>query len=210
MWMPRPPRESQVIDFLMDADQQPLNFASEADLANLGGGTRFCRQICLGTGERTLQLAHEVLTKWLMLPEDNVDLYWPERATRPGTSLAIGMQLYGGYWLNPCRVVEFTETPAQESTDVISRITWKTIRGHCLAGTETFVIRMNANGEVRYEISSIAAPMQWLRPLRSLVDSARQHFQLKTCHQFARILNRYDSIRHERKSKLAAQHAHLI
>lgn len=189
MWMPRRPRESQVIDFLLQADAQPLNYASVGDLDSLGGATRFSRSIHLGTGVRLHADAMEVLTNWLMFPKSRIDLYWPDRGTRCGTSLAIGMHLYGNYWLNPCRVTEFMQTPIHGRGDAVTRITWRTIKGHCLVGSESFSLRMKPTGEVRYEIDSIAAPVQLLRPFRKLIDYARRNFQAETCQQFAVALN---------------------
>lgn len=210
MWMPKRPRESQIIDFLMNADQKPLNYATRSDLKKLGGATHFSRQIHLGTGEQVLARAHEVLTSWLMIPDQQIELFWPDRATRPGTSIAVGVSMYGGYWLNPCRVVDFTWEPIQEEKAMVSRISWKTIRGHCLAGSETFAVRMNHEGDVRYEISSWAAPMLWLRPFRSVIDRMRQRFQKDTCDHFARILKRYNQLRVCRKSDFSLQHSYHV
>lgn len=190
MWMPRRPRESQLIDFLLRVDREPLNYASQGELDDLGGPTHFLETARLGDGERCYAEAVNALMHWRMLPESYVEIFWPARGMQCGTSLAIGMRLYGNYWLNPCRITEFAQAPACRQGDAITRLTWRTVRGHCLVGSESFTVRLKPSGDVWYEIESLAAPVQWLRPFRKLVDRARRNFQVLSCQQLQIAINR--------------------
>jgi uncharacterized protein (UPF0548 family) len=187
MWTLRRPKEARIIEYLLAAARRPLNYTSVSSLGTWFPATRIQRRIHLGTGVHRFRQAAMLMRQWRMLPPRWVEIYWRDRGLASGTSLAVRMRMAGVHFVNPCRITEVVDdSDGTAEGGRCLRITWRTISGHSLRGSESFCVFMDPRSDdVWYEISSVAAPVWWLAPMRPWIDRIRRRFQRETCNEMA-------------------------
>lgn len=192
----RRPSDGQLIEYLLQAAELPLNSSSTPE--NL---LTIRHAVPLGHGQAVYRRAVAHLLTWSLIPTDYVDFFWSQRPLLPGTTVAIGVWMRRFYWLNPCRITEVSIHPKLEALDAdaplessavcdaAARVVWHTVEGHALVGEQSFsVLYCGKTGEVSYEVVGTAEPVAWLRMHSRQIHMLRHEFAERSCASMQRAL----------------------
>lgn len=112
----------------------------------------------VGRGAADFERGKEAVRGWRMFPP--WVLLWPRRAPIAVGEIAIaGMRVRGVWTANACRIVEVIDEPRRFG------FVYATCRGHSLEGAERFLLEIQPDGRVTFEIFSIsrpAGPLAWV------------------------------------------------
>lgn len=111
--------------------------------------------VFLGTGEVLFQRMSQALDDWLMLP-GWVAVSPPAAPQRRGQVFASVMKLWGMWWVNPGRILHRCDSHNRHG------FVFGTLPEHAECGEERFLVEMQPDGSVWYEIKSFSQPRHWL------------------------------------------------
>lgn len=191
----RRPSDGQLIEYLLEAAELPLNPSSRSeDFLSIR------HTVSLGQGAEIFRRAAAHLLNWAFVPTDYVEFFWAQRPLIPGTTVATGIWYRRFYWVNPCRITCVSVEPSSETAndesldsdvlgDASARVIWHTVEGHALAGEQTFsVLHCGETGEVIFEVTGLAEPVAWLRMQSRGIHALRHEFAERSCQAIERAM----------------------
>jgi uncharacterized protein (UPF0548 family) len=140
------------------------------------GYSSFRRRIHLGRGSMTLERAGAYVLSWGTQLGSGFAIYPPPtRATAGATVLLrIGLpRLRPARLVIPCRVVWTVEEPDRVG------FAYGTLPGHPERGEESFVVSMDADGDVWFEITAFSRLAAWYARLGRPVAAVLQHLAIE-------------------------------
>jgi uncharacterized protein (UPF0548 family) len=116
-------------------------------------------RVCLGEGDDAYAAARAALESWRQF-----ELGWLEPAEPPstigeGAVVAILARLMGVWWWNACRVVYVID---EQSPLPRFGFAYGTLPGHVERGEERFLVEMDQQGRVWYDVLAFSRPGSWL------------------------------------------------
>jgi len=108
----------------------------------------------LGQGEPVFTAARTALENWQQLHLGWLDVWPDDTPIVEGSVVAIIAQTYGFWWLNACRIVYVCD----ESNPRRFGFAYGTLPGHIGSGEERFLIEMDQDGKVWYDIFAFSQP----------------------------------------------------
>lgn len=139
----------------------------------------------LGRGAAVFDSAKSALENWRQFRLDWLEVSPPEPPIRPGEVVAILAHTGGVWWLNACRIVYVVDENGPEPRFGYA---YGTLPAHVGAGEERFLVEMDENGDVWYDVLAFSRP---------------QHILARLGYPFVRILQK----RFGRDSAAAMQQA---
>ena len=174
------------IDRLLSS-QAELAYSYEAVGATSGeapaGYDQDCLRVCLGRGRADFEVACRAVRHWRMFPDGWTSIHPRQPTITEGTTVAVLARCFRVWWLNPCRIVytidERNAAGQSESTgsEIVGRFgfAYGTLPEHAERGEERFVVEIDADERVWYELSSFSQPRYWLARLFYPLARRLQH-----------------------------------
>lgn len=163
------PTDQQIRAFLKSQRPQEISSPSPGKLLveTPPGFRRHSLSRRLGAGEEVFQQARSALRTWQQLQLRWVETWPREPVLAPGTDLAVVARAGGLWWMNACRLVHVDDDAAADEGEggKISSYTYATLPGHVACGEEQFLVRIDDEGQVWYEIIAVSRPqhpLAWL------------------------------------------------
>jgi uncharacterized protein (UPF0548 family) len=136
-------------------------------------------RVRLGDGQPAFEAACAALRAWQMFPAGWTRILPADTPIVEGRNLRMNARFLGLWWLNACRIVYVSEGPGHLG------FAYGTLKGaHMESGEELFLIEMDAEGAVWYQIRAVSRPQRLVArlayPLMRLLqarfrkDSTRQ------------------------------------
>lgn len=147
----RRPRPERVRRFIGKQRERSFSYAAVGSTASQppDGYVVDHTRVCLGEGEEAFAAARRALEGF-----QQFDLGWlsaaePPRTIREGEIVVVLARLMGLWWLNACRIVYVMDevTPVRRFG-----FAYGTVEGHVEEGEERFLVEMDAEGRVWYDI----------------------------------------------------------
>lgn len=158
------PIESKIDTIIRQYQEMPYNYpdvgATEGMATQAALSTAYAmdhNRVKLGTGQHTFQHAKQALTEWRMCNLGWAEICGTVKPIDPGTVIACVPQMFGVWFINPCRVVYKID----EQRDGITRfgLAYGTLPGHAAAGEERFLIEWHQDdNSVWYDILAFSRP----------------------------------------------------
>lgn len=124
-------------------------------------------RICIGTGPEAFEAGREALRGWRHFPAVWTHIY-PERAAlQEGEDIVMLFRLFGLWWYNACRIVYVIDEPRRFG------FAYGTVVGHVECGEELFLVSMDEEGNVWYQLEAFSRPAIWAT--RLAYPLARHH-----------------------------------
>lgn len=153
----RQPTSSSVGKLLALWDQAPLSYDHRKGVEDppRSGFIPEDHRVCLGAGSAVFHRARRALDAWTMFP-DWAHVY-PELAPqKPGQLVAMVVQIFGLWWVNPCRILTRCDSASRYG------FVYGTLPEHSECGEERFMVEMLPDGSVWYEIRAFSKPQHWM------------------------------------------------
>ena len=109
-------------------------------------------RISLGSGEELFTAARLALENWQQLELGWLSARPRERPIEPGEVVAIVARSLGVWWMNACRIVYVIDEPTRFG------FAYGTLPGHAGSGEERFLVELDDEGSVNYEILAFSRP----------------------------------------------------
>jgi uncharacterized protein (UPF0548 family) len=116
-------------------------------------------QISLGEGSQTFEKAKVLLKKWKMFPFSWTKILPPNAPIEAGVTVVMYARFLGIWWGLPCRILYLIDKPDQFG------FAYGTLPGHIEQGEELFLVKMEPDGTVVYQIKAFSKPRHWLAKL---------------------------------------------
>jgi len=113
-------------------------------------------RVRLGRGQAVFDVACAAIRGWKMFPEPMAELYWPNEALDEGYVVAVLFRGPGFWSLNPCRIVYGVDEDRRFG------FAYGTLNGHIESGEESFMIVIDDEDTVWYELTAYSRPNHWL------------------------------------------------
>ncbi len=156
----RRPNHEVVAAFLADQSKAKLTYSPVGlSESNRPGFNHDRLREVVGRGDPAFRAAAAALDKWSQFAFGWVELFPPKAPLKVGTNVAVLASHLGVWSLNACRVVEeFNERGARFG------FAYGTLSEHAESGEERFVVELDADGSVWYEIRATSRPSAlWAR-----------------------------------------------
>ena len=139
-------------------------------------------RVQIGRGQKDFDCAKQAITSWRMFPDG-----WTEIAPAPtpieaGTVVAMFAKFGGLWWRNSCRIVYVVDEAKKFG------FAYGTLPDHIARGEELFLVEMDENDMVWYQLRAFSRPRYWLAvvgyPVLRLLQAIfrRQSAQQMTFH----------------------------
>ncbi len=115
----------------------------------------------IGSGEQVFGRARTALQQWRQFELGWVEAAPKQTQIREGEVVAIVAHTFGVWWLNACRIVLVVD----EKTPNRFGFAYGTLPAHAGSGEERFLLEMDQNGRVWYDICAFSKPHQVLTKL---------------------------------------------
>lgn len=115
----------------------------------------------LGDGERVFVAAKSALESWQQFQLGWLYAWPPNAPLRPGQVVAIVAKSLGLWWLNACRIVYLTDEEEEQGQRNFG-FAYGTLPDHAGSGEERFLIEMDDDDAVWYDILAFSRPHQAL------------------------------------------------
>lgn len=115
-------------------------------------------RIQLGQGEAVYQQACMDLDRWSMFPPWT-RVHRTKTEQKPGALVAMVVQIFGLWWINPCRILTRWDSPSRHG------FSYGTLPEHAECGEERFMVERMPDGSVWYEIRAFSRPRHWMTRL---------------------------------------------
>ena len=165
MWSLTRPSAVTIDKFLAEQRRSDFTYTAVGDTARTppAGYNVDRTRVSLGEGERTFELATAALGRW-----EQFQLGWVEPGSsaaplESGTVVAVMARVFGGWWLNACRIGYVVR-----ETGTLSRFgfAYGTLAGHAESGEERFLVEWDrAENCVWYDILAFSKPRHILARL---------------------------------------------
>lgn len=116
-------------------------------------------RVMLGRGRETFEKACAALRAWTMFPSPWTRIDPPNAPLAQGQVVAMLAHVYGGWWLNACRIVYTIDETAPVRRFGFA---YGTLPGHVECGEERFSIEWLADDTVWYDLRAFSRPRHWL------------------------------------------------
>ena len=161
MFLARRPSQSVVADFRAAQGEANLTYSPVglSESSRPGFNHDRLREV-VGHGDAAFQAAVAALEQWSQFAFGWVELFPPKAPLKVGTNVAV-LASHLGFWsLNACRVVEeFNESGTRFG------FAYGTLAEHAESGEESFVVELDPDGSVWYEIRATSRPRALLARL---------------------------------------------
>lgn len=109
----------------------------------------------LGSGEKDFASARSALEKWQQFQVGWAEVWPTKPAVRQGEMIAIIAKSVGLWWLNACRIAYVLDEESEQKRFGFAN---GTLPGHAGAGEERFLVEMDGDGIVWYDIFAFSRP----------------------------------------------------
>jgi len=120
------------------------------------GYWRSHRRVALGRGVAMFANAANALRRWEMFNVGWVELVTPDVAPEPGTVVGLLARCLRVWWLNAARIVYKIDEPERQG------FAYGTLPGHAQRGEERFLVEIDGDGSVWYDLFAFSQPAHWL------------------------------------------------
>ncbi len=204
------PSERQLQAFLARESQRPFSYP-EVGQSNAGAPPGYDldhNRVELGRGPAAFEAACQALTAWRQFPAPWTRIYPANAPLAPGTTVAMLAHVFGLWWFNSCRIVytiddspvlqpkgttpvlrpNNTTTPVLRPNNTVQRFgfAYGTLPAHVERGEERFLIEMDADGVVWYDLRAFSRPRLWLLRLGYPLARAQQRRFVRDSQQALR------------------------
>ncbi|MEU6173926.1 DUF1990 domain-containing protein [Streptantibioticus parmotrematis] len=134
------------------------------------------RRVRLGHGPAVLERAGAYVLGWGTQLGSGFAVYPPPARIAAGTTVLLRIGLPGlrtARLVIPCRVVWTVEEPDRVG------FAYGTLPGHPECGEESFVVSMDADGDVWFEVTAFSRPAAWYARLGRPVAAVLQHLAIE-------------------------------
>lgn len=143
-------------------------------------------RISLGTGTAVFSAARTALQRWQQFRIGWVEAQPDDTPIAEGQVVAVVARSMGLWWLNACRIVSVME---EQGSQPKFGFAYGTLPDHVGSGEERFLIEMDADGEVWYDILAFSRPQHPLARLGyPLVRRAQTRFGRQSAAQMQRVV----------------------
>lgn len=140
-----------VAAYAVKVRDQPINHGFHLPGARVEGLRTMEFTATLGRGRRRFRQARRQLLAWKMHHGSCRTAIW---RTDQDTIVTVARMAPFLWVLNPCRCLSVVESHGLCQRSVM--VAYATTRGHLIAGREQMQVRLCANGDVTFEVSSIS------------------------------------------------------
>ena len=175
VWKLRRPEGAWLERFQTEAGRGEFSYAAVGSTRNDNGLAPVGfdwdhNRACLGNGEVVWQRACSAVRAWKMFPGPWTRISPADTPIRAGETVAMQARAFGVWWVNACRIVYVLD----EDAGAVRRFgfAYGTLRAHVESGEERFIVEMNAEGEVWYDVRAFSRPRYW--PVRLMKPLARR------------------------------------
>ncbi len=169
MFFLRAPSDEQIRRFISSQREQRFSYpevgaSRPGDVERVEGYTIDHQRIKLGVGENTFERAADALRKWKHFCLGWVRIVPPDTAVEARATVAVLAKLFPLWSLNACRIVYVIDenVPAMNADDGSSvkrfGFAYGTLRDHAERGEERFMIELQEDDSVWYEILAFSQP----------------------------------------------------
>ncbi|MEW4455160.1 DUF1990 domain-containing protein [Bremerella sp. JC817] len=116
-------------------------------------------RVKLGHGIEAFRQAKEALGKWQQFDLGWVSAKPHQTAIREGETVCIVGKAVGMYWMNACRIVYVIDDTLHTPRFGFA---YGTLPAHLKAGEERFLVEMDSNGDVWYDILAFSRNKRWM------------------------------------------------
>ena len=161
MLLLRKPTPATIRQFLVSKAELDFTYAavggtaSESPAGYVVDKTR-CR---IGEGEEVFSVAKSALESWQQLRLGWLGPWPANTPIRQGEVVAVVARSVGLWWLNACRIAYVID---EEHGHKKFGFAYGTLPGHAASGEERFLIEMDQNGSVWYDILAFSRPQRLL------------------------------------------------
>ena len=131
-------------------------------------------RILLGHGEEVFYAAREVLSGWGMLPDNWTVLHSSRTPQKKGRIVVIAVKILFTWWLNSAKIVYGIDEYRRYG------FAYGTLPAHVECGEERFLVEMDEQGRVWYQITSFSRPRHWLA---RIFKGVARKYQKKICRR---------------------------
>lgn len=154
------PTSDELSARLVDWHEEPLSYQGQTlEAENLSGFITDLHRVRLGEGVEVYQRACAALDRWEMFPAWSSVARFQSQGQEVGQVVAMVVQIYGLWWVNPCRILRRCDSSATHG------FVYGTLPEHAECGEEQFLIRHEPDDSVWYVIRAFSRPrhcLAWL------------------------------------------------
>lgn len=176
MLLLRKPTSDTIRRFLDAQRQQDLSYRSIGATAGEppAGYVVDHTRVKLGTGADVFAAAKAALERWQQFPAAWIST-WPVNAPiREGEVLVLTVRCLGLWWLNACRIVYLIDEQAEGAKFGFA---YGTLPAHAGTGEERFLVELDGQGDVWYDILAFSRPQHVLAQIGyPYVRRVQKHF----------------------------------
>ena len=158
MLLLKKPSTRQIQSFLEQQAQVPLSYpevgltASQPPAGYAVDHTR----VLLGQGEPVFAAARQALQRWQQFGTGWLEIWSPDTPIARGEVVAIVARSVGLWWLNACRIVYVVDETGRFG------FAYGTLPDHAGTGEERFLVELDEDGAVWYDILAFSRPQHSL------------------------------------------------
>lgn len=159
----RLPDAPRLAAFLEKEKDRPFTYPGVGQTADsearVAGFDHDAQCVAAGRGAADFERAKQALREWAHFPPAWTRIL-PERAPiEAGRTIGMFFRLFGLWWHNSCRIVYIIDEPGQFG------FAYGTLPAHIERGEEVFLVRLDAEGTVWYEIRAFSRPRAMIASL---------------------------------------------
>jgi len=113
-------------------------------------------KVKIGQGDADFRQAQEAIRRWRMFPDTWTRILPQNAPVREGMTVAVYIRALGLWWRNASRIIYTMEEPNRFG------FAYGTLPGHIEKGEELFLVEIQPDGAVYYEIRAFSLPRHWL------------------------------------------------
>lgn len=155
-----PPEAKDIAAFLERQASEPFSYR-ELGASSHGAPAGYNvdhNRVRVGRGLATFEAACEALRAWRMFPAPWTRIAPANAPLNEGQTVAMQAQALGVWWLNACRVVYVVD-----EVGPVRRFgfAYGTLRAHVEQGEERFLVEMQPDESVWYDLRAFSRPRYW-------------------------------------------------
>jgi uncharacterized protein (UPF0548 family) len=120
------------------------------------------QRVLLGTGDDAFSAACDALRRWRQFPPSWTAIYPPDAPQTAGKNVLMLCRVLGLWWASGCRIVYMIDDAGPPRRFGFA---YGTLPSHVEYGEERFVVEMDGDGRVWYELAAFSRPRHWLLKL---------------------------------------------
>lgn len=184
----RKPTPEKIRDFLAQQAQHALSYRAVGATQQLppAGYVIDHSRVSLGTGTAVFGAARTALLRWQQFRLGWVEAQPDDTPIAEGQVIAVVARSMGLWWLNACRIVSVVE---EQGSQPKFGFAYGTLPDHIGSGEERFMIEMDADQMVWYDILAFSRPQHLLARLGyPLVRRAQKRFGRQSSAQMQQVV----------------------